>query len=607
MRKYLAFVLCVASLGNAVAQQLPEPDKNRIAQADQVVRAYHANNKTHDNRVQVVYFHARDRDPLADYRPRINRILADVENFYAAELSRNGVSDRRVRFATDKDAYSIRLVKGRLPSEAYSYESGRQTVNEIRRSLANEIDFSRSHVLVLHGLCDSKPDGSFAFHAPYYGSGNQKSGICHAADCELLDPNLLQDTKRKIVFSEHYYRRREQSVASFNSLYLGGITHELGHGIGLPHDSGRPQHRSAAGVALMGSGNMHYREDAWGGKRPTYLCESTILRLLSNPLVTQSDRGRFDDPNHEVVDLQFVRSDGLEIQGEINSDIPAYGVIGSVWHPRKWPGNPMNDHGSLSHPGLVTNNKFQFHVTDVPKGDSRLRLSFLFCNGASRHIDFHTKVGQDGLINDSDLNAQWQLSRLERSLQNGTLTLDEIRETDVAKDASKEVRQKIQVIQSIVQTPNPIDLLDTDKKEVWLSDAKWESASVGWHKVARNYFDIDREYRNSIFLELDGRFYAKGLYAHSKSKHVFDLGKRWNKFSVKVGLRDGAHSQGSAIFKILGDGKTLVTSKVLRTGKSQDLEVDVSGVQSLELTTNGGEGHVHSSWAIWVSPLLSRK
>ena len=91
------------------------------------------------------------------------------------------------------------------------------------------------------------------FDAPYYGksASSQRWGLCHAADCELLDTLLLTETKKKIVYTEHYYPRMEQTLARFNSWYIGGIAHELGHGLGLDHDAGNPD-EDAFGTSLMG-------------------------------------------------------------------------------------------------------------------------------------------------------------------------------------------------------------------------------------------------------------------------------------------------------------------------------------------------------------------
>src|SRR5205807_6702679 len=115
----------------------------------------------------------------------------------------------------------------------------------------------------------------------------------------------------------------------------------------------------------------------------------------------------------------------------------------------------------------------------------------------------------------------------------------------------------------------------------------------------RNYFWFDDHIQNGVFLTLGGRFYDKGLYAHSPARFVFPVARKWKTFAATVGLRDGAHPQGSAIFTVRGDGRELYRSRLLRVGDGEDVKVDITKVKELELLTDGGEGHNHNSWAIW--------
>ena len=141
---------------------------------------------------------------------------------------------------------------------------------------------------------------------------------------------------------------------------------------------------------------------------------------------------------------------------------------------------------------------------------------------------------------------------------------------------------------------------------MFLSDAKWESASVGWGEVARNCFDRSSHSRDQFYLKLKGKFYRHGMYAHSVSQYTFSVGKQYKAFSATVGLRDGAHDQGSAVFTVKEDDRILYKSPVLRPGQSDSFRIDISDVSTLELTAEGGEGHVHNSWAIWCDPIVSR-
>ena len=53
------------------------------------------------------------------------------------------------------------------------------------------------------------------------------------------------------------------------------------------------------------------------------------------------------------------------------------------------------------------------------------------------------------------------------------------------------------------------------------------------------------------------------------------------------------------MFTVIGDGKELLRSKLLRPGQKETLRLDLAGIQQLELRADGGEGHNRNSWAIW--------
>jgi hypothetical protein len=107
-----------------------------------------------------------------------------------------------IPFEKNNGKYVFYLVKGSYASKLYTKESGMKIQTEIYNRTNKQIDFSKNHVLIINGLCDKRTDGTYVFHSPYHGTGNAISGVCHVADCELLDSKLLTDTTQKMAFSE---------------------------------------------------------------------------------------------------------------------------------------------------------------------------------------------------------------------------------------------------------------------------------------------------------------------------------------------------------------------------------------------------------------------
>ena len=263
----------------------------------------------------------------------------------------------------------------------------------MRKALAGVFDPGHEHVLILYGLCAHEADGRFVFTAPYYGASwsDQRRGLCHAADCDLLDPLLLTQKDTPFVFTEHYYKRMEMTVAKFNSWYLGGIAHELGHGLGFPHDNGAPG--EFPGVALMGGGNLHYRENLWGGRSPSYLSLATALRFAAHPLVTQSDKARWQKADAVIEDLTASAEKGvLRLVGRIRASVPPCAVIASVWKT-----DAQTDHGAMTFCAAVDDEgKFTVELTHLNAPSWHLSLGSLLVNGAESRVKFSFHCNERG-------------------------------------------------------------------------------------------------------------------------------------------------------------------------------------------------------------------
>jgi len=592
----------------AGAATCDDPAGRAMLQAAQrIIAAYHAGQPKTRGALRVVYFVPKDCTPLPDYEARLDRVVSDVNAFYRDGLRRFGIETGGLPLEREHAKLVVHLVRGKLPASDYNYESGDRTAQEIRLALQDKMDVEREHLLVFYALCRREADGRYVFTAPYYGGGSQRSGLCHAADCEMLDPLLLTETNRTMVFTEHYYPRVEQTVAKFNSWYLGGVAHELGHALGLPHDDGSAPEKSF-GVSLMGEGNLTYREELWGGGPPTYLARASALQLIAQPLITGSDRGRWDAVDGGFKSLEFFATNGtVRIQGVATSAIPPYAVIAYVWPVS----DKIDDHWARAFPCVLQDGGFTLDLDGIHTDNWRrfhLKLAILHVNGAADVEEFPLSFDASSAPEVAALNAEWIVDRAESAVMSRrpdarTFVNDEA----LSAARTPESARKIRLLRTVLDPATPCDLGTVRENSAFLSDAAWTDAKVGWGQVARNYFWFDEGIQNGVFLRLGGQFFDKGLYAHSPARFAFPVDRKWKSFSATIGLRDGANpEQGSAVFTVRGDGRELYRSRLLRVGKREDVKVDISQVKALELLTDGGEGHNHNSWAIWVEPKVER-
>ena len=575
--------------------------------AQKRIAAFHAGEKPNGAVLRLVYFHAADREPLPDFAARLERILTDIGAFY-----RDGMEQR---FAVKTDGLPlerndgklvIHMVRGEHPAAHYQHESGNDTWAEVRRALAGKFDPEREHVLILHGLCEREPDGRFVFTAPYYGAGwsDQRRGLCHAADCDLLDPLLLPQKDTPFVFKEHNYERMKMTVAKFNSWYLGGIAHELGHGLGFPHDNGGPG--EAPGVSLMGGGNLHYREDVWGGRKPSYLALATALRFAAHPLTTQSDKARWQKADARLENLNASAKSGtLHIAGRVVASVPTCAVIATVWRGKA----DADDHGAMTFCAAVGDDgKFSVDLTNLRAAEWLLSLDCLLVNGGETRTRSTLHCDEHGEPLADELASTWIVEAAEQTLMRDPASAEKLLTGEAIMSApGDEARRRLHLLSEMREIRTEfVDLTETLAGRVFLSDARWTKAEVGWGKVARNRYWFNEGQWEGMLLKINGEVFDKGLYAHATSDFTFPLGGNWKTFTATIGLRDGAASQGSAVFTVLGDGKEIFRSKILRPGEKEKLRVEIPGIQTLELHAEGGEGHNRNSWAIWADPLVEK-
>lgn len=364
-----------------------------VIKANELVREYNKGAARTSKVIKVVYFHGNDLEPLPGWRERLTRTLDDVSAFYKEEFIRHGIQIEGVPFEKKDGEYVFHVVRGDLPSRSYTTKSGSGILREIYIKTKPDITFSNDFTLVINGLCYKRDDGTFVFHSPYYGTGSPFGGVCQVADCELLDSRLLTNTSQKMAFSEMAIDYKECCVSEFNSWYIGGIAHELGHIFGLQHDFGNPQELTISTISLMGQyGSRHYRDYLWGGEKSAIFSSAAILQLISHPLFAQSARISNTKPKSSLSAILFEKKKNeIIMRASMKSEELPYGIVTLI--------RPINlsEYYNNSFSDLITvKDSISVNLGKLTEGKHNLQLLLLYRNGSIIRLNKLIEVDNNG-------------------------------------------------------------------------------------------------------------------------------------------------------------------------------------------------------------------
>ena len=138
-----------------------------------------------------------------------------------------------------------------------------------------------------------------------------------------------------------------------------------------------------------------------------------------------------------------------------------------------------------------------------------------------------------------------------------------------------------------------------------LGDARPELAEVGWLQPSANRIPLNAEIPSPL---LDsGKIYATGLFAHSPSRYVFNLGGRWRSLRGWAGLHTSFQPYAyGVVFVIKTDGQEVLRSPEIRGKKQVSYDISLKGVKTLELIVEQAESRNGGNWGLWLEPTLRR-
>jgi len=602
---------------------LPVPEDQQAALALKIIDAYHhPRPATPPRQLRILYFTPSDRGPAPQYQQRLSTIIDDIHDFYRDGMERQGFGPKS--FAMERDATGqliIRVVNGTEPDSSFtdwpgrpgtgSPEGGKMVKDDCRPVLkAAHIGFDSETFLIFCNLANWDEKAlTFRHHSPYYGEFSGNSGLCFAADSGILN---LDDLPKKLPIL-HVEEYGDMSLGKFETIFIGGVAHELGHAFTLPH-CGERWDEKALGVSIMGVGNHTYRDERRGDGPRAFLTMASAMRLASHPLFNSSDKGWGKDPKLTHCDLLLStnialpalasRPAALRVEGTVEGSPPIYGVVAYF--------DSVHDGGYRAPTATSVpdaQGRFAIEISDLAQcGDGEARIEFCHANGAISERRLGFAVTPEGAVDLSQWQTRQALQPLADAVENGRLADAQRALAKIRKSETPELEKTIarNLVDTLRGKPKPSPAgVAADVATVMLADTQPRESTVGWLTPSANRIPTNPQIDSPL---LDcGTLFATGFFAHSPSRYVFDLDGKWKNLHGEGGLHTAmqAYAYG-VIFIIKADGKEVYRSSTIRGSKKAEYDLDITGVKTLELMVDKASERNGGNWALWLDPQLNR-
>lgn len=334
--------------------------------------------------LNVVYFLGSDTEPVPDYERRLSELLLYLQQFYGREMQRHGYGARS--FGLDiKSPGRVNIIeyKAKNPAAHYPYENGGgwKAAQELEEFFKANPDRKKSqHTLVIMPTWNDEKNGpDNPGGVPFYGMGRN----CFALDYPAFDiKHLGQKTREGQLLTKWY----------------GGMAHELGHGLNLPHNHQTASDGKKYGTALMGAGNYTF------GTSPTFLTSASCALLDACEVFSVTPAQKFYEgrPEVEIKDTAIsFKGDQILISGSYKSPQTVKALNVYVQDP-PYAVNQDYDAVSFSQRLGKKSGKFSMKIDKkeldgLTNNEFRISLMFILANGLhmQKHFTFHWDALQD--------------------------------------------------------------------------------------------------------------------------------------------------------------------------------------------------------------------
>jgi hypothetical protein len=260
--------------------------------------------------LNLVYFVPNDVSPVANYQSRLSALMIWTQDWYKNQMNLNGYSNKTFGMYVDANRTNVKIITiyGTKGKADYSYDTGANNVKSEVNSYfsAHPEDKTSDHFLIILPRYLIKSDGNPS-GGPFFGTGTW----CYALDYEEMDIANLGKT---------------DALGNRFSVWFGGMVHELGHGLNLPHNCQKVSENNDPnkGMALMWAGNGTL------GKSPTFLTAADAATLNANQIFNNDSKTYYGAVNAGITKIHAAYStskQAIVLSGRFKTDTKVNSIL----------------------------------------------------------------------------------------------------------------------------------------------------------------------------------------------------------------------------------------------------------------------------------------
>ena len=319
-------------------------------------------------KLNVIYFVPTDVDSIPNFRKRISKILLDAQEMFADNMDREGFGRKSFGLDLANDSLiNIHYITGKFGKSSYPYSGGSAAVKaEVDTYFGQNPTAKKSeHNLIIIPTYNTDPANPGG--PPFYGTGTS----CYALDYVNLDAKNLG------IGGDIGWKA---------TVWIGGMIHELGHGLNASHNKMNKTLAPTLGTALMGSGNSTY------GISTTSLTATTAATFNNSQVfsaVTRNDW--YTKATAEISSLSSTfTNNSIIVSGRFTTTIPVNDIV--VWHDRE-PFGGNNDYDAVQWATkIIGQDSFRFECPLADfydlSGNYEMRIGFMHVNGSRSTLGY---------------------------------------------------------------------------------------------------------------------------------------------------------------------------------------------------------------------------